>query len=127
MLRSVGEWLIRHTGNDPNFLATRVSYELDLVGPSMNVQTACWSSLVAIHLACQSLLNGECDVALAGASTISPEQLGYLYKQGEILSPDGHCRAFDAKAGGTVMAAAAAVSFSSACRTRCATATASAR
>ena len=106
VLRSIGAWLLRHTGNDPNFLATRVSYELDLVGPSMNVQTACSSSLVAVHLACQSLLNGECDVALAGASTIYPEQLGYMYRPGEILSPDGHCRAFDAQAGGTVMASA---------------------
>ena len=106
VLRSIGAWLLRHTGNDPNFLATRVSYELDLVGPSMNVQTACSSSLVAVHLACQSLLNGECDVALAGASTVYPEQLGYMYRPGEILSPDGHCRAFDAQAGGTVMASA---------------------
>jgi acyl transferase domain-containing protein/thioesterase domain-containing protein/aryl carrier-like protein len=106
VLRSIGAWLLRHTGNDPNFLATRVSYELDLVGPSMNVQTACSSSLVAVHLACQSLLNGECDVALAGASTVYPEQRGYLYRPGEILSPDGHCRAFDAQAGGTVMASA---------------------
>ena len=106
VLRSIGAWLLRHTGNDPNFLATRVSYELDLVGPSMNVQTACSSSIVAVHLACQSLLNGECDVALAGASTIYPEQLGYVYRPGEILSPDGHCRAFDAQAGGTVMASA---------------------
>jgi acyl transferase domain-containing protein len=106
VLHSIGAWLLRHTGNDANFLATRVSYELDLVGPSMNVQTACSSSIVAVHLACQSLLNGECDVALAGASTIYPEQLGYVYRQGEILSPDGHCRAFDAQAGGTVMASA---------------------
>ncbi len=106
VLRSIGAWLLRHTGNDPSFLATRVSYELDLVGPSMNVQTACSSSIVAVHLACQSLLNGECDVALAGATTIYPEQLGYLYRPGEILSPDGHCRAFDAQAGGTVMASA---------------------
>ncbi len=106
VLRSIGAWLLRHTGNDPNFLATRVSYELDLVGPSMNVQTACSSSIVAVHLACQSLLNGECDMALAGASTVYPEQLGYVYRQGEILSPDGHCRAFDAQAGGTVMASA---------------------
>ena len=104
---SVGEWLIRHTGNDTNFLATRVSYELDLRGPSMNVQTACSSSLVAIHLACQSLLNGECDLALAGGSTISAEQhKGYLYKEGEILSPDGHCRAFDAKSAGTTTSSA---------------------
>ena len=108
MTRSVGEWLIRHTGNDTNFLATRVSYEMNLRGPSMNVQTACSSTLVAIHLACQSLLSGECDMALAGGAVVSPNQLrGYLYKEGEILSPDGHCRPFDAAAAGTVISSAA--------------------
>ena len=105
---SVGEWLIRHTGNDTNFLATRISYELDLDGPSFNVQTACSSTLVALHQACQSLLSGECDVALAGGSVVAPEQRrGYFYKEGEILSPDGHCRAFDASAAGTVISSAA--------------------
>lgn len=105
---SVGEWLIRHTGNDTNFLATRISYELDIDGPSLNVQTACSSTLVALHLACQSLLSGECDVALAGGAVVAPEQRrGYFYKEGEILSPDGHCRAFDAKAAGTVISSAA--------------------
>ena len=74
VMASVGEWLVRHTGNDMNFLATRVSYELDLRGPSMNVQTACCSSLVAVHLACQSLLNGECDMALAGGVDRLPDQ-----------------------------------------------------
>ena len=88
---SVGEWLVRHTGNDTNFLATRVSYELDLHGPSMNVQTACSSTLVAVHLACQSLLSGECDVALAGGAVVAPVQRrGYFYKEGEILSPGLH-------------------------------------
>jgi len=106
VMETVGAWLLRHTANDPNFLATRVSYELNLNGPSMNVQTACSSSLVAVHIACQSLLNGECDVALAGGSTIYPEQTGYHYRPGEILSPDGHCRPFDADASGTVMASA---------------------
>jgi len=105
IVSSVGEWLIRHLGNDTNFLATRVSYELDLRGPSFSVQTACSSSLVAIHLACQSLLAGECDAALAGGSAISPDQdRGYLFKEGEILSPDGHCRTFDALSAGTVIA-----------------------
>jgi acyl transferase domain-containing protein/thioesterase domain-containing protein/acyl carrier protein len=105
---SVGEWLVRHTGNDTNFLATRISYELDLDGPSMNVQTACSSSLVAVHLACQSLLNGECDVALAGGAVVAPVQhKGYFYKEGEILSPDGHCRPFDARSAGTVISSAA--------------------
>lgn len=104
---SVGAWLVRHNGNDPNFIATRVSYELNLTGPSMSLQSACSSSLLAVHTACQSLLSGECDMALAGGSTIYVEQNhGYHYKQGEILSPDGHCRPFDAKAAGTVMASA---------------------
>src|SRR5205085_11479551 len=83
VMESVGEWLVRHTANDMNFLATRVSYELNLTGPSMNVQTACSSSLVAIHLAAQSLLSGECDMALAGAATILlPLRRGYVYKDG---------------------------------------------
>jgi acyl transferase domain-containing protein/thioesterase domain-containing protein len=107
VMESVGAWLVRHTGNDQNFLATRVSYELNLNGPSMSVQSACSSSLLAVHVACQSLLNGECDMALAGGATVYPEQnRGYLYKEGEILSPDGHCRAFDASSAGTVMASA---------------------
>ncbi|MCU1501643.1 MAG: polyketide/non-ribosomal peptide synthetase [Ilumatobacteraceae bacterium] len=104
---TVGEWLIRHTGNDTNFLATRVSYELDLQGPSMNVQTACSSTLVTLHLAVQSLLSGECDLALAGGAVVAPVQdRGYFYKEGEILSPDGHCRAFDAKSAGTIISSA---------------------
>ncbi|MGZ4804909.1 MAG: type I polyketide synthase [Ilumatobacteraceae bacterium] len=104
---TVGEWLVRHTGNDTNFFATRVSYELDLHGPSLNVQTACSSTLVAVHLACQSLLNGECDVALAGGAVVAPVQRrGYFYKEGEILSPDGHCRAFDARSAGTIISSA---------------------
>ena len=103
VMDTVGEWLARHTGNDMNFLATRVSYQMNLQGPALNVQTACSSSLVAIHLACQSLLNGECDVALAGASTMSlPQHKGYLFKEGEILSADGHCRPFDARSQGTL-------------------------
>ncbi len=107
IMDSVGAWLVRHTGNDPSFLATRVSYELNLRGPSMNLQTACSSSLLAIHVACQNLLNCECDMALAGGATVYPEQnRGYSYGEGEILSPDGHCRAFDARATGTVMASA---------------------
>ncbi|MDB6109055.1 MAG: Non-ribosomal peptide synthase, partial [Pedosphaera sp.] len=103
LMESVGEFLLRHTGNDKDFLATRVSYEFDLKGPSLNVQTACSTSLVAIHLACQSLLMGECDVALAGGVTILlPQDQGYMYREGEVLSPDGHCRALCAKATGTV-------------------------
>ena len=90
-------------GNDKDFLSTRVSYKLNLNGPSLSVQTACSTSLVAVHLACQSLLNGECGMALAGGITIIvPQKVGYKYEEGGILSPDGHCRAFDADAKGTV-------------------------
>jgi len=89
-------------GNDKDFLPTQVSYKLNLTGPSINVQTACSTSLVAVHLACQSLLNGESDIALAGGVSIGvPEKTGYHYTEGGISSPDGHCRAFDAKAKGT--------------------------
>jgi acyl transferase domain-containing protein len=90
-------------GNDKDFLATRASYHLNLRGPSVNVQTACSTSLVAVHLACQSLLTGECDMALAGGVSIRiPQRSGYVYQDGGILSADGHCRAFDAAATGTV-------------------------
>jgi phthiocerol/phenolphthiocerol synthesis type-I polyketide synthase E len=88
--------------NDKDFLATRLSYKLNLRGPSITVQTACSTSLVAVHLACQGLLSGECDMALAGGVAIRvPHQAGYLYQPGGIASPDGHCRAFDANASGT--------------------------
>jgi acyl transferase domain-containing protein len=88
IVESMGEFLVRHTGNDMNFLATRASYDLDLRGPSINVQTACSSALVAAHLARQSLLSGECDMALIGGATIVvPMGQGYHYKEGEILSP----------------------------------------
>ncbi|MHC5747097.1 MAG: type I polyketide synthase, partial [Nostoc sp.] len=89
--------------NDKDFLTTRVSYKLELEGPSVDVQTACSTSLVAVHLACRSLLGGECDIALAGGVAISAAQkAGYSYQEGGILSPDGHCRAFDAQGQGTV-------------------------
>lgn len=91
-------------GNDKDFLATRVSYKLNLTGPSLTVQTACSTSLVAVSLACQSLLNYQCDMALAGGVSIRiPQKTGYLHQEGGILSPDGHCRAFDAKAKGTII------------------------
>ena len=103
LLESAGLFQLKQTGNDKDVLATRVSYQLDLRGPSINVQTACSTSLVAVHLACQSLLNYECDMALAGGVTIEiPHGLGYIYREGEILSRDGHCRSFDAASSGTV-------------------------
>lgn len=90
-------------GNDKDFLATRVSYKLNLSGPSFVVQTACSTSLVALHLACQGLLGGECDMALAGGVSVRvPQKSGYFHVEGGILSPDGHCRAFDARAQGTL-------------------------
>ena len=102
LLKSVNGYQVM-IGNDKDFLPTRVSYKLNLKGPSVNVQTACSTSLVAVHMACQSLLNGECDIALAGGATVQvPQKEGHLYQQGMILSPDGHCRAFDARAEGTI-------------------------
>ncbi|HLL83132.1 MAG TPA: polyketide synthase, partial [Longimicrobium sp.] len=92
-----------HLANAGDFLATRVSYKLNLSGPSVAVQTACSTSLVAIHVACQSLLGEECDVALAGGVAIRlPQREGNHYQEGGIHSPDGHCRPFDARAQGTV-------------------------
>ena len=103
LVDKTGMFLLRHTGNDKDFLATRASYLFDLHGPSVNVQTACSTSLVAVHYACQSLLSGECEMALAGGVTIElPQGRGYLFQDGEILSTDGHCRAFDHRASGTV-------------------------
>jgi acyl transferase domain-containing protein/thioesterase domain-containing protein/aryl carrier-like protein len=103
LVRSVGAFLLRHTGNDKDFLTTRASYLLDLRGPSVAVQTACSTSLVAVHMAVQHLLGGECDMALAGGVSIElPHRHGYRYEEGEILSPDGHCRPFDADSKGTI-------------------------
>ncbi|MCI4674258.1 beta-ketoacyl synthase N-terminal-like domain-containing protein [Candidatus Mycolicibacterium alkanivorans] len=89
--------------NDKDYLATRVSHELNLRGPSLTVQAACSSSLVAVHLACQSLLSGECDMALTGASAIRvPHGVGYTYEPGAMVSPSGHCRPFDVRSDGTI-------------------------
>jgi acyl transferase domain-containing protein/thioesterase domain-containing protein len=110
LLESMGLFLLRHTGNDKDFLCSRVSYALNLKGPSISVQTACSTSLVAVHIAAQSLLSGECDMALAGGASIElPHRQGYRYAEGEILSPDGHCRAFDDDAAGTIFGSGAAI------------------
>lgn len=104
-LRSSGTLRALFThGNDKDYLATRVSYKLHLRGPSLSVQTACSTSLVAVHLACQSVLSGECDMALAGGVSIinSYRKSGYHFVEGGIQSPDGHCRPFDAAARGTI-------------------------
>ncbi|WP_422733745.1 amino acid adenylation domain-containing protein [Micromonospora sp. WMMD558] len=96
-------------GNDKDFVPTRASYKLDLRGPSVSVQTGCSTSLVAVHMAAQALLAGECDVALAGGATVIPRRRGHRYEPGGILSADGHCRAFDADATGAVPGSGGAV------------------
>ena len=90
-------------GNDKDHLTLRVAYKLNLTGPGVTVQSSCSTSLVAIHTACQGLMSGGCDMALAGGVSIGiPQKTGYLYQEGGIMSADGHCRAFDAKATGTI-------------------------
>jgi len=92
-----------YIGNDKDFLATKVSYKLNLTGPSVTVQTACSTSLVAVHLACQSLASGESDMMLAGAATVRvPHLSGYVAEPGNVHSADGRCRAFDARGQGVV-------------------------
>jgi acyl transferase domain-containing protein/acyl carrier protein len=99
----VTEYLPTLIGNDSSFLATRVSYKMNLTGPSVSVQTACSTSLVAVHFACQSLLNEECDIALAGGVSVRvPHRAGHFYAEGSVFTRDGHCRTFDASAGGTI-------------------------
>ena len=102
LMQAAGDFQVA-LGSAHDFLATRVSYKLDLRGPSLAVQTGCSTSLVAVHLAAQSLLRGECELALAGgASVLIPQTTGYTYAHGSIVSPDGHCRAFDARSAGAV-------------------------
>ncbi len=102
ILRSVGRYQT-FLSNDKDFLSTRVSYKLNLGGPSVTVQTACSTSLSAVHLACQSLREGDCELAVAGGVSIAvPRRQGYRFLEGGILSKDGHCRAFDSSASGTV-------------------------
>ncbi len=100
---SGSEYLQYLVGNEQDYLTTRTAFKLGLNGPALNLQTACSTSLVAIHAACRALLDGQCEMAVAGGVSISwPEGQGYLYEEGLIFSPDGVCRAFDAKAAGTV-------------------------
>jgi acyl transferase domain-containing protein len=89
--------------NNPSSLTTAIAYKFNLKGPSYTIQTFCSTSLVAVHVACQSLLNFECDMAVAGGVAITvPQKAGYWYREGLILSPDGYCRPFDSRARGTV-------------------------
>ncbi|WP_084729578.1 type I polyketide synthase [Streptacidiphilus neutrinimicus] len=99
---SLGE-LARYIGREKDFVATRVAYKLGLRGPALTVQTACSTSLTAVHLAVRALRSGDCDAALAGGVTVMPAgEWGYLFEPGGILAPDGHCRPFDARSAGTV-------------------------
>ncbi|MEM7260749.1 MAG: SDR family oxidoreductase [Planctomycetota bacterium] len=110
LVAEVGRFLLRHTGNDKDFLATRAAYCFGLTGPAIGIQTACSTSLVAIHTACQSLISQECDLALAGGVTIElPHGAGYRYQAGEILSEDGRCRSFDHRSRGTIFGSGAGV------------------
>ncbi|HWF17729.1 MAG TPA: amino acid adenylation domain-containing protein, partial [Verrucomicrobiae bacterium] len=96
-------WLTTMMANEKDFLATRVAYKLNLKGPAININTACSTSLVAVCQACQALMTYQCDIALAGGISVNfPQKRGYYYEEGGITSPDGHCRAFDAQAQGTV-------------------------
>ena len=96
--------------NDKDYLATRVSHQFNLRGPALSVQTACSSSLVAVHLACQSILSGECDMALAGAASIRvPHRVGYWHEPGSMVSASGHCRPFDVRADGTIFGSGVAI------------------
>ncbi|MGE2835901.1 type I polyketide synthase [Mycobacterium sp. SMC-4] len=89
--------------NDKDHLATRTAHHFDFRGPALSVATACSSSLVAVHLACQAILNGECDLALAGGSSLRiPHRVGYWYQQGTMVSPTGRCRPFDVRSDGTI-------------------------
>ncbi|MBV7338360.1 type I polyketide synthase [Chloroflexi bacterium TSY] len=90
-------------GNDKDYLATRVSFKLNLRGPGLTIQTACSTSLVAVAQACQNLMSYQCDMALAGTATLRfPQKRGYLYEEDGMVSPDGRCRTFDANARGTI-------------------------
>lgn len=97
-------------GNDADYLTTRVAYALNLDGPCYTLQTACSTSLVAIHVACQNLLMYQCDVALAGGVSIRlPQGVGYRYQEGMIWSKNGQCRAFDSESRGIMLGRGAGI------------------
>ncbi|MEO1410022.1 MAG: SDR family NAD(P)-dependent oxidoreductase [Bacteroidota bacterium] len=102
IMESVGLFQV-NLANDKDHVTTRVAYKLNLNGPAVTVQTTCSTSLVAISMACQSLLSYQCDIALAGGTAIAlTQKVGYVYQEGGIASPDGYCRAFDARGQGTI-------------------------
>ncbi len=107
---SVSEGFGNFLLNNKDFIATQIAYKLNLKGPVIDLSTACSTSLVGIHMACQALLSGECDIALAGGVTISlPLKKGYMYEKDMVMSSDGHCRAFDEEGSGFVEGSAAGV------------------
>ena len=96
--------------NDKDYIATRAAYQFNLSGPALSVQTACSSSLVAVHLACQSILNGESDMAIAGAASLRiPHNVGYWHDPGSMVSATGHCRPFDVRSDGTIFSSGVGV------------------
>ena len=100
---SVSAFRILMGGAEKDHLATTVSYRLNLRGPSLNIQTACSTSLAAVHAAVRAVMTYECDMAIAGGATVNvPQRTGYMYEPGGIASADGHCRSFDAQASGSV-------------------------
>ncbi len=104
------DFVLALSSSDKDFVATRIAHKLNLQGPAITVQTACSTSLTAVHVACQSLFNGECDMALAGGVSVKvPQRAGYFWQPGGIVSQDGHVRTFDAKAAGTVFGSAAGI------------------
>jgi len=115
---NAGAWASRQLA-DKDYLCTRVSYKLNLKGPSFSMNTACSTSLVAIHLACQAILNGECDMALAGGvSATLVEKCGYLYQEGMVASSDGHVRAFAAGPPGWKRCSGGGIETAGRCRCR---------
>nr|WP_225872653.1 non-ribosomal peptide synthetase/type I polyketide synthase [Pedobacter frigoris] len=109
LVSNVGDFLVS-TLNEKDYIATRAAYELNLNGPAVSVHAACSTSLLAIVQAAESIRNGQCDVALAGGSSVhTPVNSGHLYQQGTMLSGDGHCRSFDAKADGTIFSDGAGI------------------
>jgi acyl transferase domain-containing protein len=104
------EFVLALSSSDKDFVATRIAHKLNLQGPAITVQTACSTSLAAVHVACQSLFTGECDMALAGGVSVKiPQRAGYFWQQGAVVSEDGHIRTFDAKATGTVFGSGAGI------------------
>ena len=111
LIKTVGRLIVGY-GNEKDYIATRVSYALNLTGPSVSSNTGCSTSLLAVDNAVRALINFECDMALAGGIDIHiPQKSGFLYQEGGVFSKDGHCRPFDSKATGTLFNDGAGIVF----------------